>query len=228
MVKSFLIIIICQMFLLAAQQTLLVVGDGYNSNKAILYSFEDNKKVIGPIEVNLGSNGLGFGLGEIELLQTKNAPIKREGDKKAPIGVFTINALFGYQKDLEFNMPYLHATNDLICVDDSDSEFYNKIIKKPDVLPKSFEEMRREDGQYELGIVVGHNKEQQREAGSCIFIHVEKSEGASTAGCTSMSLTDIKKIVSWLDKEKNPILIQITKQQLDEVLKLYPKLEIKE
>lgn len=225
MVKSFLIITICQIFLFAAQQTILVVGDGYNSNRAVLECFEDNKKIIGPIEVNLGNNGLGFGLGKMELSHTKDAPIKREGDKKAPIGVFTLDALFGYEKDLDSKMPYLHATKDLICVDDSDSQFYNQIIKKPEVLPKSFEEMRREDTQYELGIVVGHNKEQKKEAGSCIFIHVEKSKGAPTAGCTSMSLSDITKITSWLDREKNPILIQVTKEQLDEVLKLYPELK---
>jgi hypothetical protein len=40
-----------------------------------------------------------------------------------------------------------------------------------------------------------------------------------------MSLSDIKKIASWLDREKNPILIQVTKEQLDEVLKLYPELK---
>ncbi|MFA7353188.1 MAG: hypothetical protein WCZ70_01065 [Sulfurimonadaceae bacterium] len=216
------------MFLLAAQQTVLVVGEGYNSSGAILYFFEDDKKIIGPIEVNLGYNGLGFGLGKMELSRTTDAPIKREGDKKATIGVFTLDAVFGYEKESEFNMPYLHATKDLICVDDSNSQFYNQIIKKPEVLPKSFEEMRREDAQYELGIVVGHNKEQKREAGSCIFIHVEKSKGAPTAGCTSMSLLDIKKIASWLDSEKKPILIQVTKEQLDEVLKLYPELEIEE
>lgn len=216
------------MFLLAAQQTVLVVGDGYYSKRATLYCFEDNKKVIGPIEVNLGDNGMGFGLGKTALLRTDSAPIKREGDKKAPIGVFTLDAVFGYEKEAEFKMPYLQATKDLICVDDSDSKFYNQIIKKPEVLPNSFEEMRREDGQYELGIVVGHNKEQQKGAGSCIFIHVEKSEGAPTAGCTSMTLSNLKKIVSWLEMEKNPILIQITKQQLDDVLKLYPKVKLEE
>ncbi|MDQ1244972.1 MAG: hypothetical protein QG565_1313 [Campylobacterota bacterium] len=228
MVKSFLIITICQMFLLAAQQTILVVGEGYNSSVAILYCFEDNKKIIGPIEVNLGYSGLGFGLGKKELSRAKEAPTKREGDKKAPIGVFTLDAIFGYEKDTEFKMPYLHATKNLICVDDSDSKFYNQIIKKQDVLPNSFEEMRREDAQYELGIVVGHNKEQQKGAGSCIFIHVEKYEGAPTAGCTSMSLENIRKIAAWLDRNKNPILIQVTKLQLGEISKLYPKLEIEE
>jgi L,D-peptidoglycan transpeptidase YkuD (ErfK/YbiS/YcfS/YnhG family) len=62
--------------------------------------------------------------------------------------------------------------------------------------------------------------------GSCIFIHVEKSKDAPTAGCTSMKLEDITKIVHWLDKSKNPILIQILSSQKRELAKLYPLLEI--
>ncbi len=216
------------MFLFAAEQIVLVVSEETSSKRAMLSCFENNKRVFGPIEVNVGKGGLGFGAGEAELPYDENMPVKQEGDNRAPIGIFTLDAVFGYENGLGFKMPYLHATKDLICVDDSESKFYNQIIKKPKILPDSFEEMRREDFQYELGIVVGHNKEQRKKAGSCIFIHVEKSKGEATAGCTSMSLEDVKKIVSWLDESKNPILIQITKPQLGEVLKLYPKLEIEE
>jgi L,D-peptidoglycan transpeptidase YkuD (ErfK/YbiS/YcfS/YnhG family) len=96
----------------------------------------------------------------------------------------------------------------------------------PSEKPNSFENMRRDDAQYELGVVVGHNKNQIKQRGSCIFLHVEKSEDTSTAGCTAMRLEDIKKIIYWLDKNKNPILIQVTKSQLNEIAKLYPKLGI--
>lgn len=225
MVKSFLIIIICQIFVFADEQIVLVVGEEYNSTKAELYSFENKAKVFDPIRVNVGKSGFGFGLGEINLFKKDEEPIKYEGDKKAPIGIFKLDAVFGYEKDLKLKMPYIHARKGLVCVDDSDSEFYNKIIQEPKTKPKSFEEMRRDDAQYELGIVVGHNKEQLKRRGSCIFMHVQKSKDAPTAGCTSMALQDIKKIAFWLDESKNPILIQITKSQLEEVLKLYPNLK---
>ncbi len=225
MVKSFLIIIICQIFVFAGEQMVLVVGEEYNSTKAELYCFEDGVMVFDPIKVNVGKNGFGFGLGEMALFQKEKEPIKYEGDQKAPIGVFTLDAIFGYEKDLKFKMPYIHARKGVICVDDSDSEFYNKIIQEPKIKPKSFEEMRRDDTQYELGIVVGHNKEQLKKRGSCIFMHVQKAQDAPTAGCTSMTLEDIKKIASWLDESKNPILIQITRSQLGEVLKLYGSLK---
>lgn len=225
MVKSFLILIICQMFIFANEQIILVVGNDFNSTKATLSCFEDNKKVFEQIEVNVGKSGFGYGLGKAVLKHGTLEPLKQEGDKKAPIGIFNLDAVFGYAKEIKTKMPYLYADKELICVDDSDSEFYNQIIKKPKNLPKSFEEMKRDDGQYELGIVVGHNKEQLKNRGSCIFIHVEKSSGSPTVGCTSMKLEEIGKIVSWLDKSKNPILIQVTKSQLNQISKLYPNLE---
>ena len=85
--------------------------------------------------------------------------------------------------------------------------------------------MRRDDLQYELGIVVEHNKKAISTRGSCIFIHVQKSKDAGTAGCTSMSLNELKKIVNWLDEKKNPILIQIPKSSSKEILGIYPELK---
>jgi len=226
MVKSFLIIIICQIFVFAGEQMVLVVGEEYNSTKAELYCFEDGAMVFEPIKVNVGKRGFGFGVGKTALLKKDGEPIKYEGDKKAPIGIFSLDAIFGYNKESKFKMPYIHARKGVICVDDSESEFYNKIIDEPNIKPKSFEEMRRDDAQYEIGIVVGHNKEQLEKRGSCIFMHVQKSKDAPTAGCTSMTLEDIKKIAYWLDESKNPILIQITRAQLGEILKLYPNLRL--
>ncbi len=229
MVKSFLIIIFVQIFLYANAQIILVVSENIDSQKAILMSFEDAKEVFAPFEVNIGANGLAFGVGEKELKQDENEPLKYEGDKKAPIGIFLLGSVFGYEENNQSKMPYQKANKELICVDDADSKQYNKIVRidsaKPENIPKSFEYMKRDDAQYELGVVVLHNKEQLRYRGSCIFLHVEASQDAPTAGCTSMSLENMKKIVDWLDKSKNPILIQITKSRLDEILELYPELK---
>ena len=85
--------------------------------------------------------------------------------------------------------------------------------------------MKRNDGQYELGVVVAHNSMGIKGQGSCIFLHVQKEEDAPTAGCTSMKLEDLKKITKWLDKDKNPILIQIPKSLTSEVKRLYPELK---
>ncbi len=224
MIKTFLILAILQNFLYS-QQIILVISDNFTSSKATLTCYEDSKKVFNPIPVNLGRNGLGWGIGEIILKHKKNDPIKVEGDGKAPAGIFKLSSLFGYEKQTNYKLNYIHLDENLICVDDSNSKNYNKIIKIPKNKPKSFEVMKREDDQYRLGVVVEHNFQQMKFAGSCIFIHVHKKKNASTAGCTSMSLLKLKQIVDWLDRSKTPILIQIPRNYIDEVKKLYPNLD---
>ncbi|MFA6136831.1 MAG: L,D-transpeptidase family protein [Sulfurimonas sp.] len=225
MIKSILILITLQTFLSCSEQILLVVSKDMNTSKAFLECYEDGKTVFDTGEVNIGTNGLGWGLGKIKLSQKESEPIKKEGDKKAPAGVFKLTKIFGYKNDKSLSMPYIYTSKTLICVDDVNSTLYNQILPMPIDEPKSFEMMRRDDNQYELGVVVEHNKNGVKGGGSCIFMHVAKSKDASTAGCTSMRLDEIKKITSWLDRSKNPILIQIPKSSAKEILKLYPELK---
>jgi len=224
MIKSFLIIISFSILLHSSQQIILVVSDDFISSKAQLECYEGSQSLCGTIEVNIGKNGLGWGVSEKNLYQKQDEPLKYEGDKKAPIGIFNLTHIYGYSKKHNYNMPYLYTSKNLICVDDSNSPFYNQVIEANGG-EKSFENMRRSDHQYELGIMVAHNNEAIQKRGSCIFLHVKKEEDAPTAGCTSMNLREIKKIASWLDKSKNPILIQIPKSSSEEILKLYPQLK---
>lgn len=225
MIKSILILITIQIFLFADNQIILVVSKDFNSSKASLACYENGEQLFDTIDVNIGKHGLGWGISEINIPHKNGEPLKKEGDKKAPAGVFKLTKIFGYEKNKNFRLPYIYASKNLICVDDVDSKYYNQLINIKDDLPKSFEFMRRDDNQYELGVLVEHNKKGLKGKGSCIFMHVRKSENASTAGCTSMSLDNIKKITSWLDKSKNPTLIQIPKSYAKEVLKLYPELK---
>lgn len=224
MIKSFLILISLSIFLYSSQQIVLVVSNDFNTSKAKLECFENDKKFLKTLDVNIGKNGLGWGIGKVPLTHNSTDIIKQEGDKKAPIGVFKLSSVFGYSNINNFNMPYHHASKNLICVDDSNSKDYNRIIQMPKHKPKSFEYMKRDDAQYELGVVVEHNKNAIAKRGSCIFLHVQKAKDAGTAGCTSMSYNDMKDVVMWLDESKNPILIQIPKSSSKEILKLYPEL----
>jgi L,D-peptidoglycan transpeptidase YkuD (ErfK/YbiS/YcfS/YnhG family) len=224
MIKTFLILINLQILLLASQQILLVVSDDFNSSKATLQAYENGVPFYKKIVVNIGKNGLGWGLGEKEFDVKKGEPLKYEGDNKAPIGVFKLTNLFGYSKDNSFKMSYFYTSKELICVDDSDSNFYNQLIEA-NGNEKSFEKMKRKDGQYELGIVVAHNTMAKKGRGSCIFIHVQRAQNTPTAGCTSMPLADLKVIAHWLDKKKNPLLIQIPKSKIQKVKILYPNLK---
>lgn len=225
MIKSFLILISFSVLLVASKQIILVVADDFNTSKAKLECYEDSKKIFQTIDVNLGKNGLGWGLGEIKLQQQLTDSIKYEGDKKAPSGIFRLSSVFGYKENMNIDMPYIYASKELICVDDVKSSDYNKIISITKDKPTSFEYMKREDSQYELGVVVEHNVDSLYKRGSCIFLHVEKKFEKATAGCTSMTLENLEKIISWLDERKEPILIQIQKSSSKEILQKYPELK---
>jgi len=224
MIKSFLIIINFSILLFSSQQIILVVADDMNSSQAKLQCFENNKKVFNTISVNIGKNGLGWGVESENFTKNPTDASKYEGDKKAPAGIFRLSNIFGYAQKSDYNLPYLYAEKNLICIDDTYSSFYNQIIMAYGD-EKSFELMRRDDDQYKLGIVIDYNKKAFKGRGSCIFMHIQRAPNSPTVGCTSMSEKDIQKIAHWLDKNKKPILIQIPKKAAKEVIKLYPQLK---
>lgn len=200
------------------RQLLVVTVDHVQQTKALLYAYEksDDKidtpwnAVFDAIPVILGRHGIGLGLGLHHEDFNANQALtpKIEGDGKSPAGLFKLSTIFGYAKQTpNTKMPYLSLTKDIHCVDDSSAKQYNTIISKTSGY-KSFEKMRREDDLYEWGIIVDHNPEGIKKRGSCIFIHIMKKAQTPTAGCTAMSRADLLKIIKWLDKSKQPALLQ--------------------
>ena len=107
MIKTFLILISLQIILYSSGQIILVVSKDFNTSKAYLECYEGDKKVFNTIEVNIGKNGLGWGLGTINFKQMNSDPIKVEGDKKAPAGVFKLTNIFGYKENENYKLPYI-------------------------------------------------------------------------------------------------------------------------
>lgn len=71
---------------------------------------------------------------------------------------------------------------------------------------------------YKLGFVVNHNyPHPQLGGGSAIFFHLWRLESSGTAGCTAMEYENLNRVVCWLDRDKNPALIQLTKTLYDEL-----------
>ncbi|RUM68089.1 MAG: hypothetical protein DSZ07_07490 [Sulfurovum sp.] len=200
-------------------QLIKVTTKDWNTKDGELQRYEKNKKgewiKIGKtIDIVLGRNGLGWGLGLHKI--PKNAKyIKKEGDGKSPAGLFSLGNGFGYQ-EFKINFPYAKYTRTDLCVDDSKSEFYNTIINSKKVKKdyKSFEHMKLKNNLYKYGITVQHNPENIPKAGSCIFIHIKSKTGRGTAGCTAMKESEITKILKWLDVKKNPLLLQLPKEEL--------------
>ena len=227
--KPFFIMMLSIRALFGADQLLLVVSGGFDDSAATLQRYERVEgryhKAGKAAAVNLGRSGMGWGIG-FPFPHGEGEPVKQEGDGRAPAGIFRLGEVFGYARNDGTKMPYLHAGRDLICIDDRDSPFYNR-IKRIDsgTSVRSFEWMRRDDDLYRIGVTVAHNSAQKPGAGSCIFLHVRKSQGSPTSGCTSMELKELQKIVRWLDPEKQPLLVQIPKAYCDVVTERFPGVE---
>ena len=148
------------------------------------------------------------------------APVKREGDGRAPAGAFRLSGAFGYRAAAEVpwvRMPYLHSTPAWKCVDDPASRHYNRLVDETAVSPDwgSREEMLRADPLYRLGVVVDHNGAAQTRpgAGSCIFLHVWRGPDEPTVGCTAMAESDLEQVGRWLDPSRHPALVQLPRAE---------------
>jgi L,D-peptidoglycan transpeptidase YkuD (ErfK/YbiS/YcfS/YnhG family) len=212
-----------------SRQLLLVIAKRWDSRVAQLQRFMRTRSdsewhpVGAMTTVSLGRSGLAWGRG-LHPPVGGVGPEKREGDGRAPAGVFAISALFGMagaESDLAraAKLPYLCAIRDLKCIDNPASAHYNRIVDQSAVAQPdwtSFEDMLRGDGRYAVGAVVGHNTDPVVPgAGSCIFLHVWEREGAPTAGCTAMALADMSAIAGWLDGAATPVLVQLTQAEYE-------------
>lgn len=184
-----------------------------------------------PIEIVVGTNGLGWGIGVIRALGDARAaadPVKKEGDGKSPAGVFTLGTAFGYAAEAlpGLKLPYLQLTPSIECVDDPRSKNYNRIVDRNTVTPdwNSSEHMREAGESYVWGAVVNHNGT-TRDAnaapvpggGSCVFLHIWHSADHGTAGCTAMTEANLKSLLLWLDPARKPLLVQMPEPTLHRV-----------
>jgi len=130
-------------------------------------------------------------------------PIKKEGDKRSPAGVFALPSVTGTVPSLPTGLPYREATDKLRCVDDGKSSQYNTVTDEGSWT--SAEEMRADH--YAIAVFVAHNPERKPGAGSCIFLHVGDH---TTVGCTTMSRPALAELVAWL--KPGALLVQLPRQ----------------
>lgn len=213
------------------EQVLLVIAPDESSIHAQMQFLEwdkdkkEWKKEIAAFPVTLGRTGLAWGKG-LQPLEWNLAPLKKEGDGKAPQGIFPITSLFGYkaETDLAFTpqISYIQANNNLFCVDDVNSAFYNQLTDLKNKDWNSAETMLRNDNLYELGAVVAYNTQKPEKGdGSCVFIHIWRAADKATAGCTAMKKENIVNIFSKLAANKHPMLVQMTQKNAEKHLKGY-------
>lgn len=211
----------------SSTEIVVVTTADWNSPQGVLRRYERSKtskkwKAIGePIAVMVGKTGLAWGSGIIHVdapISSTNEPMKKEGDGRAPAGVFRLSKIFGYAPQAQpgWKMPYLSLTSSVECVDDTASKFYNQVVDRSAVSPdwNSSEHMLRSDDLYRWGILVEHNSSPAvAGGGSCIFMHIWRGPGQPTVGCTAMPQADLESLIAWLDPARTPLLVQLPEAQ---------------
>jgi L,D-peptidoglycan transpeptidase YkuD (ErfK/YbiS/YcfS/YnhG family) len=80
------------------------------------------------------------------------------------------------------------------CDDPADAN-YNRPIKHP--CPAGAEHLWREDGVYDLLVVLGHNDDPVVAGkGSAIFVHLARPDYAPTEGCVALARADLEALLA--------------------------------
>lgn len=186
------------------KQLVLTLALDQTSHPAQVYAFEKKQgqwiKAYGPFEAVIGERGI--------------TDRKEEGDRKTPQGLYPLLQVFGLENHRVQPMPFIPIHEHLEAVDDPLSQYYNQIVDRRSIsMPdwSSSEKMQKVGLPYEIGVVIGYNTCKPLPGkGSCIFMHVYSSLNSGTAGCTAISLGELKKLVGWLNQDASPYILQIT------------------
>lgn len=112
----------------------------------------------------------------------------REGDEKTPKGQYVMR--FGLYRGDRVPTPksrlnFRPLRDDDGWCDAKDDPAYNRFIRLP--YPASHERLWREDGAYDLIIVMSHNDSPPLSGlGSAVFIHVTPPDDRNTLGCVAL------------------------------------------
>lgn len=132
----------------------------------------------------------------------------REGDQKTPLGTYHLR--FGlYRADKLPAPPPQNAVNPLIFrslrpddgwCDDPKDPAYNRFIKLP--YPASSEVLWREDGAYDIILVMSHNDSPPVSGnGSAVFFHVAQPDDRQTLGCVALTPENMIRLLPRLQRD---------------------------
>jgi L,D-peptidoglycan transpeptidase YkuD (ErfK/YbiS/YcfS/YnhG family) len=163
-----------------------------------------------PVPVMLGRSGLAWGRGVFPPPAASRVPMKVERDWKAPAGIFQLGRLFGYagQPPKGCTWPYLQVGPLDAYVDDPQNPYYNQHVRvNPQSIPPWFEKqrMRLGDAAYKWMLEIRHNQNPAWPGyGSAIFFHVRRGPDKPSAGCTTMAVEDLERMLRWLKTDSYP------------------------
>ncbi len=169
----------------------------------------------------LGRNGLVWGRGLHPV--PAGARAKKEGDGRAPAGVFYVGGAWGYAPSIKKSpqLNYVQVTTRDLWYEDSSSSYYNqyrRIDHEPSTSSEKKAQMKQGDYAHALKLFIAHNAYPNitAGAGSSIFFHIWRNGGASsTAGCTTMEEGKLKDLIATIDPAKLPVYVLLPQAEYD-------------
>lgn len=131
----------------------------------------------------------------------------REGDRKTPVGEYTLTGGFGILENPGTKIPYVKVHEYLyLC---GDEEYYNQLIDIREHPHKCTGEHLIEYTQcYAWGMFLDYNKENIFGEGSAIFLHCKGNKGY-TEGCVAVDPSFMKTILCHAEKNAKICIYRI-------------------
>ncbi|MGH8047585.1 MAG: L,D-transpeptidase family protein [Chthoniobacterales bacterium] len=194
------------------RQLIVGIAATWDTGVGTIQCFErDGKKwkaVSQPQRVLFGKDGLAWGIGLAG--QEQPGLHKKEGDKRAPAGLFSLGKVYTYSTKLPGGADYPFYTvgpADAWISNPALPHYNEHVVVDPKNPPPWFakEQMRQDDFAHAWKIEIRHNEDSPVPgAGSAIFFHIQRGENKHTSGCTTMPQPAILNLITWLRADAHP------------------------
>lgn len=207
------------------QQLIVAIAPDWDSFQGKMQRFErppggEWRAVSAPIPVLFGKGGLAWGRG-VEGTEEPGRR-KREGDRRAPAGMFSIGTVYGYDNALPAggNYPYHQVQENDAWIDDPKLPQYNHHVSVDLANPPAWfdrQKMRHGDFAYHWLVEIEHNTDPALPgAGSAIFFHIRRGEARPTFGCTTMERSRLEEMIAWLRQGARPHYVLLPREAYGE------------
>ncbi|WP_332829955.1 L,D-transpeptidase family protein [Clostridium perfringens] len=187
-----------------SNQIIVVTTNNMNTSYCNIEIYEKNDSGewnnIDSTTGRVGANGLAYIENRVQSTNT------------TPAGVMSITGAFGVKNNPGTKLDYIKVNNNMYWDLNSENSTYNRLINyNPG---GDYEHLISYPRQYEYSLITDYNHNQVPNKGGAIFVHC-LGRGA-TGGCVSMPREKMIEILKWIDPKKNPKILVIPKDDLDD------------
>ncbi len=204
-------------------QLIVGVTDTWDSSTGTLQLYQRTSPtsewtaVSSPRRILLGKNGLAWGRGVAG--QDQPGLRKKEGDKRAPAGLFAVGTIYTFDDALPAgtNYPFHTITTADAWIDDVTNPLYNQHVTVDPANPPAWfakQAMKHNDPPHRWLVEIRHNADPPVPgAGSAIFFHLQRGPDRKTAGCTTMAEDTLVPLMRWLQADANPHYVLLPRKE---------------